>query len=188
MSTFALPRGTPAGRLIALSAAGALAAAIWIGLAAPWFDAIQSARQRLERQHQLLQNHQQAASRTDAQAARLAALAADPNTGGVWLAAGSEAQAMAAMQDRVKTVANAAGATVVTAQPLGATAGVPTRARLRVGLSADITAVQAILHALESGSPLLLVEAVTMRPRSGAGGGILDVQIDLAGFIKGAAP
>lgn len=188
MSTFALPRGTPAGRLVALGAAGALAVAIWIGLAAPWFDTIQAARQRLERQHQLLQNHAQAASRADAQAARLAALAADPNTGGFWLAAGSEAQAMAAMQDRVKTVAGAAGAVVVTAQSLGTAAGAPTRVRLRVGLGADMTALQATLHALESGSPLLLVEAVTIRPRSSAGGGGLDVQIDLAGFIKGAAP
>ncbi|MSP89373.1 MAG: hypothetical protein EXQ92_11285 [Alphaproteobacteria bacterium] len=188
MSAVALPSGTLAGRLVALAVAGALAVAIWIGLAAPRFDAIQSARQHLERQHQVLQGHEQAASRADALAARLAALTADPNTGGVWLAAGSEAQAMATMQDRVKTVAASVGATVVTAQPLGAAAGAPARARLRVGLSADTTALQATLHALESGSPLLLVETLTIRPRSSAGGGILDVQIDLAGFIKGAAP
>ena len=188
MSAFVLPRGTPAGRLVALGAAGALAVAIWIGLAAPWVEAIQSARQHLERQRQVLQGYEQAASRADTLAARLATLTADPNTGGVWLAAGSEAQAMATMQDRVKTVAASVGATVVTAQPLGAAAGAPTRARLRVGLSADMTALQATLHALESGSPLLLAEALTIRPRSSAGGGLLDVQIDLAAFIKGAAP
>jgi hypothetical protein len=186
MSAIVLPTGTPAGRLVAFAAAGALAVAVWIGLAAPWLDAIQSARQRLERQHQLLHGYEQAASRVDALAARLAALAADPSTGSLWLAAGSEAQAMAAMQDRVKTVASSVGAIVVAAQPLGTAPGVPARARLRVGLGADMTALQATLHALESGSPPLLVEALTIRPRSSASGGVLDVQIDLAGFLKAA--
>lgn len=186
MNGHTLPRGTLFGRLAALGAAGALILAVWIGVAAPWLDAVHSARQRLDRQHQLLRGHEQAAARADALTARRDALASDAAIAGLWLAAGSEAQAMAAMQDRVKTVAAGAGATVVTAQPLGAAAGVSIRARLRVGLSADMKALQATLHALESGSPPVLVEALTIRPRPGAGG--LDVQVDLAGFVKGAAP
>jgi hypothetical protein len=187
MSARALHPGTPAARGLALAAAAVILAVIWVGLAAPWLDRLQSGRQRLERQEALLRGYQQVAARDVEARARLDALTADPRGAGLWLAADSEGQAAAALQDRVKTVAAAAGAALISQQPLGTSAGPPRRTRLRVALAADTAVLQAVLHGLESGSPLLLIEGLTLRPRPGGAGGLLDVQIDLAGFGLGGS-
>lgn len=97
----------------------------------------------------------------------------------------------AALQDRLKRLTTRAGATLNSTQALTAEAESGFgKVRLRVNMTAEIDAIQGILHDLESSRPLLFVDNLELRTvslRSGRGGQAiapLQVRFDLYGFTS----
>ena len=174
----------------------------------PWFQRIDQARQQVrEASLQLarLEARAAVAPMADATATHAGAMAA-----ALLLPAPSEAQAAALLQDWLKLAVGASGATLASIQALPVT---PLKGVVRVGarlhLTADLAALQSLLHGLEAGGPLLLVDNLSIgarraaagsgaatslsaadpaAPRRAAGGSgaasdrPLDVRLDVAGF------
>jgi hypothetical protein len=94
-------------------------------------------------------------------AAGPATVAADP-----YLAGASETIAAAGLDARLRGLVEAAGAAIVSTEVL--LAPEPEAGARRIALQVDfegpIEAVQAVLHGIESGTPLAFVDALTLRP------------------------
>jgi hypothetical protein len=104
---------------------------------------------------------------------------------GVLLEGASASQAAAALQGQIKQAASAAGARLDSVEALndGGDAG---RLVLRARLTADTASLQAMLHRLESARPVLLVDQLYVRGRTGQAekaGLHLDVRFDVIGFL-----
>jgi len=179
-----MARGTPTARLLAVGLAAAFIVAAWIGVAAPWLERIEGDRQRLDRQHALIVGFERTAARADEARARLERLNADLRTSRLWLTADSLGQAAAALQELVKSAAAAAGAELISAQAVGQDSTASGRLGLRAVLAADMTSLQAVLHALETAEPVTVVEALVIRPRQLGSARVLDVQLDVVGFTR----
>lgn len=97
----------------------------------------------------------------------------------------------AALQDRLKRLAARTGATLNSTQALAtAEEGGFRKLQLRVNMTAPISAVQSILHDLESSKPLLFVDNLELRAVSLRGArdeqttAPLQVRFDLHGFVR----
>jgi len=112
---------------------------------------------------------------------------------GLFLAAGSEGQGSAALQDLVKQAVGGAGATLVTMQTLPSVADTGfRRVALKVLLTADTPALQALLYTLESARPVVVVQNLYVRARSGQARGpsadrLLEVNLEIVGFQRAGA-
>lgn len=109
------------------------------------------------------------------------------------LAAPSEAQASAALQDMVKSAVDGSGAALASVAALPAAhKGALTGIALRVQLVADTASLQRLLYRLEAGQPALILDNLQLRALTGSGvasGHNLEVQLDVAGFaVPGARP
>jgi hypothetical protein len=102
------------------------------------------------------------------------------------IASGDGAAALASLQERVRNSVAAHGGQALST--VGAIAGpVDGVSRLTVGLSGRFEEAQlfAFLSELESGTPPLVVDAVTVRPLPVPGGLPLDVNVTLLSFAVG---
>lgn len=127
------------------------------------------------------------AARRDGLQREVEALRRAPVLQNVFLASGSEAQAAATLQERMKRAAAAAGARLISLEAL------PPRSQdggeqlgLRVRLVGDTPALQKLVYALEVGRPFVLLDALYVRSRSVAAGSRephLDIRFDVWGFL-----
>ncbi|MEQ9640281.1 MAG: type II secretion system protein GspM [Alphaproteobacteria bacterium] len=104
------------------------------------------------------------------------------------LVGASTSQAAAALQAQIKEAAIAAGARLDSVEALTATED--GRLVLRARLTADTRSLQAMLHRLEAARPVLLIDELYVRARTGRaeGAGLhLDVRFDVIGFPEPAA-
>lgn len=179
-------RGGPS-RLTAVLILILALALIHAGLLSPYLAHVGAQAERLDARADILARMrrlaEQPAPADDAAArARLAALL---------LPAGSEAQAVAQLQDRLKAIALEAGVDLQGLQVLPAVeTALLSRLTVRLRGSADIAAAGRFLQAVESGTPALLVDNLRLQSRvlRGPGAGaLLDLQLDVAGFRLGGA-
>jgi len=110
-----------------------------------------------------------------------------------FLDAGTPALAAAALQNRIKEVITAQGATLVSTQNVEEIVKEkPRRIALRVRMSGDDAALLKVVYELEGGTPLLFIDNLSVRARTKARGRgknrtvetLLDVQFDLAGYLR----
>ncbi|MBM3489333.1 MAG: hypothetical protein FJX68_02615 [Alphaproteobacteria bacterium] len=130
------------------------------------------------------------AARREALRAEVEALRRAPALQNVFLATGSEAQATAALQERVKRAVASGGARLVSleALPVRSQDGGP-QLGLRVRLVADTGALQRLVCALEVGRPFVFLDALYVRSRTAAaapGEPSLDIRFDVWGFLAPA--
>jgi general secretion pathway protein M len=190
--------GSPVSRLLALALLVAVPVLAYLLVAEPVIAAYRNAGEAIAQGQRLLQSYRERAE----QRPQLAQLLAEEEeraadvTG--YLAAVDDALAAVELQDRMKTVAEAAGGQLRSAQslevePVDAVEGVR-RAALKVRLAADIESLATILYELETGEPYLFVEALSIRePRRQRRGRDepeaapqLDVVVDLYGYLRDA--
>lgn len=104
------------------------------------------------------------------------------------LAGASVSQAAAALQAQIKAAASAAGARLDSVEALNTVA--EGRLVLRARLTADTKSLQAMLYRLEAARPVLLIDQLYVRGRTGRaeGAGLnLDVRFDVIGFPEPGA-
>jgi general secretion pathway protein M len=126
---------------------------------------------------------------------RLEQLGAADADAWVYLEGASDALAAAALQDRVRELVAAAGGELRSTQilPAGDDDGLR-RIALRVQLAVDAAALQAVLHELETGRPLLFLDNLVLRARQARGrgavedDGTIDLALDLYGYLRPEQP
>ena len=103
----------------------------------------------------------------------------------------SDGAAAAALQRRIEQILDAAGARVSSVQVMPARDfGTLRRIGLRIQFSADTASLRQVIHALEFGRPVALVENLFIHARSDRGVGAprpLTVRLDVSQFQPGSA-
>ena len=89
----------------------------------------------------------------------------------------------------LRTEIDKAGCSIASVEQLPpAPAGPALRLRVRVKLACKIDGLQTILHRIENGTPIMMVEALSVRSRAGQAGnaGLLDIELTAAAFALSA--
>lgn len=176
-------------RLAAVALLLLVAVVGYAGLVAPMAAQYAALKQREQQTARLLERYQRIVARTEAPSASTSTL--DLPLKEIYLPGESPAQAVAALQDRVKSAAADAGARLGSVEVLAPRAdGGLTSQGVRARLTADTQSLQQVLHSLESSRPLLLLNNLYVRARdtrSDTSQLRLDVRVDVVGFAGGAA-
>lgn len=122
---------------------------------------------------------------------QLEQLRSDPQIASYHLKNAAPALAAAELQQHIKKTLETHGGQLVSMQVIESTA-VPglSMVTVRIRLRAGIGALQQVLHELESGRPLLVLDNVFLRavgPGHSAGTGSLDAGFDASGYLPGWA-
>jgi hypothetical protein len=155
-------------------------AVLWLGLGLPAWRHLDSTRAEIARMTVL-------AERYETEAARRPSSPDGASDAALLTRAATEAQAQAALQERLKAILAQGGAVLTGLQPQTAQSEGGWRVLpLSAQLTGDIGALQRVLHGLETTRPLIAVEAVQVRARGRPGTAAgLEIALDLAAF---AAP
>lgn len=189
------------GSLLSRTAALGLLAAVAIGgyvlVVEPVLDAFRANAEAIERSEDLLQRQQALAAQRPQLVARLAEEEQRAATLTGYLEGPSDALAAARLQDRVRTLVEAAGGELRSTQILPAEAVEASpgtrRASLRVQLVVAIDGLAVFLHGLETGQPYVLIDELNIRSQRARrrqepdGAPALDVSLQLSGFVRSAA-
>jgi general secretion pathway protein M len=183
-------------RILALALVALLAAAFWRAVAEPlWRTWRNNAQTVSDRRDAVARLRGLAASRAVYESA-LREADEDFDVSEALMESPSETLAAADLQQQVKDLVEASGGTLVSVQPTDPRpAGPFVRIGLSVRLITSTGALQQVLYKLESSLPvvvidemLLLARTATRGARQGqAPGDELDVRLQLAGFVSGAA-
>lgn len=181
----------PLSRALALTLLVAAAGSIWGLAVAPAIGAFQDAQTHLDGVSDRLERYQRAGS----DRAALETLAAEQRRrwqeSGVFLTADSPVLAAANLQKTIKDLVGRHQAALRSVQPLPPkTEGRGDKVAVRVRLETDTSALQKIIHEVESASPYLFLEQVSIRAQAmGAqqrGAAVLEVQADIYGYMRSA--
>jgi hypothetical protein len=175
-------------RVLALLVVAVIAALIYVGVAAPYLDYVGRLDDQLANRATVLERMRAVAQSTPTASPPPVATAA------LLFGEASDAQAVGALQDRLKGFAARDGLELSGVQVLPRAEQVAV-ARLAVRLRAvgDMAALNRFLHAVESAEPVLLVDNLrvqsrTPRPTPGTPpSSTLDVQLDVIGFKADAS-
>jgi general secretion pathway protein M len=187
------PPASGSRRWLALALLGLAVLALLLLVTLPLFDLLRDTGRRARAAAETAARLEYVATRRPALEAELAELRKAAPIAGLFLAAGSEGQGSATLQDLVKQAASAAGATLITMQTLPSASETGyRRIPLKVLLTADTPALQKLLHALESARPVAVLDSVYVRARSGQAGGpaidrLLEINLEVVGFQRMAA-
>jgi general secretion pathway protein M len=153
-------------------------------------------RDRLEQQQGLLERLQRVAASREPIQQLIGAIQQDRNVVGQYLPQSAPALAAADLQQKVKTVIEAAGGTLQSTQALPAVdEGGVVRVTISVAMNGETDSLRRVLHALETQTPLLFVDNLQVfarenRPRLASGRFAdyvrmqLNVQFDVSGYLR----
>jgi general secretion pathway protein M len=158
--------------------------------------AYQNAEQKIEQSRALLQRYQALAEQRQTLAERLAEQQRRATSATGYLEGTSDALAAARLQDRVKSVVEAAGGElrstqILPAEPADVDPSIR-RAGLRVQFVVAIKGLEETLYSLETGQPYLLIDNLTIREQRARGRKrnepstepMLDVSVELFGYLR----
>jgi type II secretory pathway component PulM len=172
-----------------------LIAVLYFGLVQPLLDNYLADRQTVAQLKDAVAKYRRAADELPARQAQLAALARDEASAAGFLQGPSETLMAAQVQNRIKSLSDAAKVDLRSSQVLpGAEEGKLKRIAVREQLTGTIGGILAVFHGLEAtGSPSLFLDNVSLRTRSFAGrpnpphvDEVIDVQFDVFGYTHGA--
>jgi general secretion pathway protein M len=186
----------PLSKGLALGLLAALLAAVYLVVVDPLLVAYRDNETVLQVLRQRLAGYQRVAAQRPQLEQALESAGSEREQEDLFLRNSSRALAAAELQAYARETVEGAEASLVSTQPLTVEQGeeASSRVSVRVRMTGSIGALQAILHRLESGRPLILVEDVSVnrrpqRRRPGSPGAELDWQLDvrftLTGFIRG---
>ena len=183
-------------RALALAILVALAAGAYGFVAAPLLEDYSESLDAVARRGLELERYRRAAAELPQRQAELAALRQRRAAGAGFLGGGNEAVVAAELQNRLRGIVAASGGELKSTQvlPTEDEAGAR-RIAVRGELTGTLAAVQRIVYALESGTPLLFVDNLSIHAdlaeESYRGQGldpILDVRLDVYGYLPKARP
>ena len=177
-----------ARRLLALALLLGLLAGAWLAVVRPLLGWRDAAEARLAEAGETLVRYRMVAAQSEEIVRQAAALRDVAEREALFLAGATEGQAVAALQDVIKAAVAAADARADSIQALETGAeGDLTRVAMRVRLTANTASLQRLLHALEAGRPVVLLDGVYVRARSLRGDAQernLDLRFDAIGFAQ----
>jgi general secretion pathway protein M len=165
----------------------------YVLVVSPVIDLYRSSRQELAEARAQLGRAAVFASRVERLRASLASLDQGNANRGEFLQGQNESLAAAQLQNQLKVFVDAAQAELKSTQTLPSRKeGTLSRVTVRAQLSATTTGVQAVIYAIESFSPRLVIDNLDIRARPQARGGnqsyddlLLDIRFDVYGYLRG---
>ena len=182
------PLSPPFQRALAVAILVAIVAVIYFALVQPLIDTYAADNVAIAQQQEVLLRYQRAAQELPVRQKELAALKQDQAKADGFLEGSSDTLIAAQIQNRVKTLANAAKTELKSSQVLPAAPdGKLKRIAIRGQISATTAGLLTIFHDLEAQSPSLFLDNVTLqarpltlRDRDNPGNGdTIDVQLDV---------
>jgi general secretion pathway protein M len=177
-----LSEGMPLGRIAALAVLVLFGVVLWLGPVSAYLDLIAAGAEQLEERAALLERYR--ALVAEPVRPEPGALAAMPAETG-------EAQAIATLQERIKSAAAASKVEVQSLQVLRSDAAAAAgRIGVRIRAIGDTTGLTRLLHAIEAARPVLYPDNLQVQARAGTPGDTpdpLDFQLDVAAFKTGTA-
>jgi general secretion pathway protein M len=186
----------PVSRAAALAILLALIAILYLGIAMPIVDAYQSIGDNTVQLQEQLRRYQRAGSDRAQRQAQLAALEHRSSAADGFLQGANDTLVAVEIQNRLKSLADAAHAELRSTQVLPVQdEGALRRISVRGQFATTMPGALRIFHGLESQSPLLFVDNLDIRSRQGAretrgrGGDTgesdaLDLQFDIYGYTQ----
>ena len=181
----------PFQRAAAVAILVAIVAVIYFALVQPLIDTYAANSVGIAEQQEVLLRYQRAAQELPARQKELAALKQDQTKADGFLEGSSDTLIATQIQNRVKTLANAAKTELKSSQVLPAEPdGKLKRIAIRSQISATTAGLLTIFHDLEAQSPSLFLDNVTLQARpltirdrnNPSNGDIIDVQFDVYGY------
>jgi hypothetical protein len=169
-------------RLVALALLALLFAALWAGPVSAYLDIVGSGADEISRQSQLLERY-----RALALAPAMPGTAEKPGAAPLMLPQLPEAQAIALLQESIKTAADTSRVEVQSLQVLRSES-LPSAVKLgaRISASGDNAGLARLLYAAETARPTLFPDNLQIHARPGGPGntaGMLDFQLDVSAFM-----
>lgn len=188
------PTMTPQlSRITAILLLLSLAGLVFLMVVHPVIAKYRSAQETIESLRSRLAHYERIAGRRGTLNEEIRRLKNTQRTDRYFLKNRAEALAVAELQSRISKVVAASGGTLLSTQPLNMiTTELLPRVRLRVRMTGDINAIQKMLHQLESGTPVLLIDDMAINSQTGFArratekdaAPILNVQFDLSGYMR----
>jgi general secretion pathway protein M len=192
-----LTPGSALSRALALGLLASTLALVYLGAVRPILGAYQSSQARIEQLRDQGARFQRMAARRAELEGALAVAVRDPAHSRHYLQATSPALAVAELQAHLSRLIAAAKGRLQSTQALTAGEGEGEelrQVRLRVRLSADVEALRDLLYRLESATPLVVLDELSIRARpmrarrgSPAPQPQLEVQLEAVGFLPAGA-
>lgn len=183
-------------RSLAVALLGLVLAALWVLLVEPLTAKFESYDRSIGHSRELLARHMRIATGRAQLEARLAALRQARFSTGRFLEGGGTELVAADVQNKVKSLIDANGATLKSMQILPAQEeDIFRKVTVRVNMSANTEALQKIFYALETANPYLFLDNADIRSqRSRArrgrsvSQGELQIRFDLYGYMRVEGP
>jgi general secretion pathway protein M len=183
MSTLSLPLR----RTAALSLLFAAIIALYTICIDPFVSAYSDNTERAARLESALQKYRQMAARLPALTQALEELRMAQSSQQGYLTGANEAIAAATLQDRVKALIAREGGRLQSTQamPQARVTGKPQRVGIRAHMVMHLAELQAVIYRLESMTPVLFIENVSIRSVApgAAEESLLDVTLDIVGYL-----
>ena len=170
------------GRAVALALLALLIAALWIGPIGAYLDLVGAGSDELAAKAMLLQRYRALVATPATEATSTAAIMLPPTP---------EAQAVALLQETVKSAATAGKMRIDSLQVLRseALAGA-LKIGVRVRAAGDAAGLAHLLFAIEAARPVLYPDNLQIQARAAVAGtapGMLDIQLDVSAFTPATA-
>lgn len=183
--------GTPASRLLAGGLAVAVAAVVAFAVVAPIASVYASAIRDVRQLSRTLANHERVEREAGKLRLQLTDLRTESPLASIAMAPSSDGAAVAHLQSRMAQVIESSGALMNSVQALPTKpAETLRRIGLRLQFVADTKSLLAILHALEFGRPVAVLDNVFIHSWSAKAVGVdrpLSVRLDVFAFVPGEA-
>lgn len=180
---------TATARLAALALCGAVVAAVGFGIVGPVAERYAMTFEETRELRQVLAGQQFLAEQADRLQSDLVATGAKGELQSLLMTPSSDGAAAARLQRRMEDMIEGAGARLSSVQALPPLpVGTLRRIGLRLLFAADAVSVRSVLHALEYGRPVTVLDNVFIHARSDKAVGTvqpLTVRLDVFAFLPG---
>ncbi len=181
------PLGTSASKLSALGLVLVVAAFVGFGVVRPVIVAYASAIEEVRRLGQTFTSHRDAERQAGALSHQLANLKAEGPLSTLAMAPSSDGAAVAHLQSQLAQIVESSGGLMTSVQALPTKPGGSLRRiGLRLQLVADNKSLLAILHALEFGRPITILDNVFIHSQTAKAVGVersLSVRLDVFAYV-----
>lgn len=183
------------GRLLALALLVVAVGAVWVLAVAPVTARYEAYERSIAQSQELLARHLRIAAARDELESQLQELRRAHAASGRFLDGGSIELVAAEVQNKVKTLIDAHGASLKSMQALAPEeVGGFRKVTVRVNLTGDTQALQKIFYAVETANPYLFLDNVDVRSRrplarrgQAASESDLQIRFDVSGYMRSAA-
>lgn len=182
----------PQSRMLAIALLILVIGALYIFLVKPVYSHYRANEETVARLSNRLVEYRRTAEILPALEKQLQSISPDHREKNYYLKSSTEALAVAELQTYIKGIIERANGSLVSSQPLDSEdSGAFSMIRIHVRMQGNIEAIQSMFYNIESGTPVLVMDNVTLtkrragrRQKTDPSAGTLDVNFTLIGFIR----